>query len=227
MAVYKLLPQVGWMTIWRLLATLAGEKGWRFLLLSWNRRSPLCLHALHLYHGTCEQSSCTQLRGAKERGTPAAGHRGWSPLVPDHLRWHMQKPLCHPIWGAPLSQAVRGGIRGTSVSCFLGWHLWDPVPHHAVQGGPCGAPPQPRGGRWCGQSPIPGVSLGRPPHRGAALGRRRISAVPICLGGASSPRAPATMALLLLPAPCPARPGDICKVQLSQHNSLGEIHLWL
>lgn len=77
---------------------------------------------------------------------------------------------------------------------------------------PCpAAPPREAGGG--GRAPWPGVPGGCP-------GGRRISALPICPGGACSPRAPATMA----PAACARRlrPADISKVRSSQRHSLGE-----
>lgn len=200
------------MTIWRL---LAGEKGRRFLLLSWNHRSPFRLPARHLRRRTGRANGGAAL-GARS-GSPSRGGRhprhppppapcGWRTPLPDHPSWHTQEPLCRATGGGgggggghPPAGAVRGGTGGgTPPPCCPG-RL--PPPRQ-----------QPQGGRWCRQSPVPGASPGgggrqpggRPPRRGAALGKRRISAVPICPGGASSLRAPATMAPRLPPAPCPS-----------------------
>lgn len=88
-------------------------------------------------------------------------------------------------------------------------HAWRAAqwPRVPAEGSPPCAPPQPRGGRWCWRSPARAVP-----------GELRITAVPICLGGTSSLRAPATMALLLLLRP--ARAGPVTFAGFSRHSTI-------
>lgn len=189
------------MTIWRLLVTLPGEKGWKFWLFFWNHTSLLCLccpalfiagHANKVFvFGLSKPTRVAftaPLFWVTELGMPSC------PII---LRWHLQEPLPHHLWGTPC-QAVWG------VDTWHPYAMLFEVAH--VQ---CGVAPMvslhsPREAGGAVMALSPGCSHGgRGPE--AALGRPHISTVPICLGGASSLRAPATMAQFLLPVPCLSR----------------------
>lgn len=140
----------------------------------------------------------------------------------------MQEPLCH-IWA------------GTSLPGIPGWHMWHPwarvfgVAHTAPYAMPLSAgwPPaaprhSPREAGGAGRAPFPGHPQGGQQPRGG----HRTRGLP--WGGAALARSPSALAAPPPSGPpqqwlrfcClrPARAGasDICKVQSSQHNSLGK-----
>lgn len=163
---------------------------------------------------TCKRRSCAGGPiglAQPRRPAPAA------PPSPGSLR--LTHPPARPPElahaGAPLPRhRGRRRRRGGAPPCrgCPGWHRR----RHPSAVLPGAAPPppgnSPREAGGAGRAPSRGRPRGgggrhpggRPPRRGAALGKRRISAVPICPGGASSLRAPATMAPRLPPAPCPS-----------------------
>lgn len=152
------------------------------------------------------QNSCTQPHWAKKgvtRSTPAPGH--WGTLLPDYPRWH----LCH--LPARLSRMAHAAPHA-----MLFW-----VAQTALCAMPCSAgclPWHPGEAGDASRALSPGCPQGGwRPWGGAALTESPSAlAVPPPFGPQQQ--------WLCFCCLCPARagPGDICKVQSSQHNSLGK-----